>query len=115
MSLRENHTKSRTNQELSRFESTIANLGTITKTVPGDYFIGLSHEDGEGDVQYGIVPPPKSTPKSKPKYEGKVVSPSTFGRILVRALIKNNGSDLAHVQGPSSTMQLNRGVQTLQA
>src|ERR1700677_2973600 len=54
----------------------------------------LPHDHGEGGVLYGTV---ASTTHS-PKYKGEVVSPTTFGRIVVRALVKNNGSDLAYVQ-----------------
>jgi hypothetical protein len=54
----------------------------------------LPHGHGEGGVPYGTVP----STRRNPKYKGEVVSPTTFGIILVRALVKNNGSDLAYVQ-----------------
>jgi hypothetical protein len=52
------------------------------------------HGHGEGGVPYGTVP----STACNPEYKGEVVSPTTFGVILVRALLKNNGSDLAYVQ-----------------
>jgi hypothetical protein len=54
----------------------------------------LPHGHGESGVPYGAV----SSPRWNPEYEGEVISPTTFGVILVRALLKNNGSDLAYVQ-----------------
>jgi hypothetical protein len=54
----------------------------------------LPHGHGEGDVPYGTEP----SPANSPKYKGEVISPTAFGFILVRALVKNNGSDLAYVQ-----------------
>jgi hypothetical protein len=54
----------------------------------------LPHGHGEGGVPDGTVP----SITSNPEYKGEVVSPTTFGVILVRALLKNNGSDLAYVQ-----------------
>ena len=54
----------------------------------------LPHGHGEGGVPYGTVP----STTCNPEYKGEVVSPTTFGVILIRALLKNNGSDLAYVQ-----------------
>lgn len=54
----------------------------------------LPHGHGDSGVSYGTTP----STTGYPRYKGEVVSPTTFGLILVRALLKNNGSDLAYVQ-----------------
>jgi hypothetical protein len=68
-------------------------LGTVTKTVPGEYLLRLPQSHGQEAAPYGIAPSTNNA-----KYKDDVVSPTTFGSINIRALLKNNESDLVYVR-----------------
>lgn len=73
-----------------RYGDDFANVGSVHKNPSGQYLLRRAtdcgkepgYEAGDGDGQY----------------QGYINSPTTDGTIIVRILVKNNGSDLTYVQ-----------------
>ena len=73
--------------DISRYGNNYANIGSANNSQPGKYLVRR-----KGDVQ-GV-----EVISSSSRYKGFVNSPTTYGTLLIRILLLNNGSDINTVK-----------------
>jgi len=97
-----------------RYGDNFANLGSVTNSIPGKYLMSLADE---ADAAPGMqLMNDTQSNAAGCQYKGIVNFPTTYGSLLIRILLRNNGTDLNVVHGYQSQITLspvNRTTPTL--
>ena len=72
----------------SRYGNNFANVGSVGHNSSGEYLLRLAEDCAKEHHHHATTD----------VYEGQILSPTTYGTLLIRDLVKNNGSDLTYVQ-----------------
>jgi hypothetical protein len=72
----------------SRYGNNFANVGSVGHNSSGEYLLRLAEDCAKEHQHHATTD----------VYEGQILSPTTYGTLLIRDLVKNNGSDLTYVQ-----------------
>ena len=71
-----------------RYGNNFANVGSVGGNSSGEYLLQRAEDCDQKRRHH----------EAMDGYQGQILSPTTHGTLLVRDLVKNNGSDLAYVQ-----------------
>jgi Protein of unknown function (DUF1214)/Protein of unknown function (DUF1254) len=72
----------------SRYGNNFANVGSVGGNSSGEYLLRREEDRDRKTKHHG----------TDDGYQGQIFSPTIYGTLLVRDLVKNNGSDLSYVQ-----------------
>ncbi|CAN9356168.1 unnamed protein product [Alternaria alternata] len=82
------------------YGNNFANLGTVINSPPGDYLITVA-----GDDEPGLLMLDKDN-YGDSKYKGIIKSPTAYGGIMLRIVLKNNTTDVDEVKAIQSQIKM---------
>ena len=83
-----------------RYGNNFANLGSVTNSPSGDYLLTIAGNDEPGISMFA------GDDCEDSKYKGIVRYPTTYGSIMFRIVVKNNGTDLDAVHAIQSQINM---------
>ncbi|KAL1796002.1 hypothetical protein ACET3X_006226 [Alternaria dauci] len=86
--------------QIFRYGNNFANLGSVIDSPPGDYLITVA-----GDDESGLLMLDKDKSR-RSKYKGIIKSPTAYGGIMLRIVLKNNTTDVDEVKTIQSHIKI---------